>query len=149
MMPLRDLLVHVDVLVDDALAGGTGPLPPRPGPVPACSDAQVLTVALVRHALGRASERAFLAEVRRARAHYFPALPAQSEVNRRIRWVWGAFERSRQQVAHRVPEGPWQRRDTTAVPVKHPSRVRGPDGRQGPDALHAGFGWDAAHPEWS
>jgi hypothetical protein len=148
MMPLRDLFVHVYVLVDDALAGGTVPLPPRPGPAPACSDAEVLTIALVRHVLARPSERAFLAEVRRDWAHYFPALPAQSEFNRRSRWLWGAFERLRQQVARGVPEDPWQQVDTTAVPVKHPSRVRGPDDWQGPGELHAGFGWDAAHHEW-
>ena len=42
----------------------------------------------------------------------------------------------------------WQQLDTTALPVKHPSRVRGPDSWCGPGDLHAGFGWDAAHHEW-
>ena len=34
------------------------------------------------------------------------------------------------------------------MPVKHTSRVRGPDGWTGPDGLHARFGRDAAHAEW-
>lgn len=148
MMPLGDLFVHVYVLVDDALAGGAIPRPRRPGRAPRCSDAEVLTIAVVRHLLARPSERAFLAEVRRDWAAYFPALPAQSEFNRRVRWLWGAFERLRQLLLRGVPADGWQQLDTTALPVKHPSRVRRPDGWQGPGDLRAGFGWDAAHHEW-
>jgi len=108
----------------------------------------VLTVAVVRHLLGRPSERGFLAEVRRDGAAYFPALPAQSEFNRRVRWLWGAFEGLRQRAAAAAPEDPWQQVDTSALPVKHPSRVRGPDAWGGPGDLVAGFGFDAAHREW-
>ena len=148
MLPMAELFVHVYVLVDDALPRGAVPVPRRPGPPPRCSDAEVLTVALVRHLLGRPSERAFLAEVRRDWAAYFPGLPAQSEFNRRVRWLWGAFEGLRRQVAAGVRQDPWQQVDTTAVPVKHPSRVRGPDAWGGPGDLVAGFGFDAAHREW-
>jgi len=148
MMPLADLFVHVFVLVDDALLAGIVPVPRRPGPAPACSDAEVLTIALVRHLLRRPGERAFLAEVRQNWAHYFPHLPAQSEFNRRVRWLWGAFEHLRQHVVRLLPEDAWQQVDTTALPVKHPSRVRGPDGWHGPGDLRAGFGRDAAHGEW-
>ena len=148
MMPLADLFVHVYVLVDDSLASGTVPVPPRSGPAPTCSDAEVLTIALVRHLLARPSERAFLAEVRRDWRVYFPVLPAQSEFNRRVRWLWGAFEQLRQWLLGGIPPDGWQQLDTTALPVKHPSRVRGPDAWQGPGELRAGFGWDAAHREW-
>jgi hypothetical protein len=41
------------------------------------------------------------------------------------------------------------RAGTTALPVKHTSRVRGPDGWTGPgNDLAARFGRDAAHAEW-
>ena len=45
------------------------------------------------------------------------------------------------------PADGWQQVGTTALPVKHPSRVRGPDAWAGPGDPHAGFGWDAAHRE--
>lgn len=148
MMPLADLFVHVYVFVDDALASGAVPLPLRPGPIPACSDAEVLTIALVRHLLSRPSESAFLEEVRRDWRALFPHVPVQSAFNRRVRWLWAAFEHLRQHGVRQLPEDTWQQVDTTALPVKHPSRVRGPDGWHGPNGLYAGFGWDAAHHEW-
>lgn len=51
-------------------------------------------------------------------------------------------------LAGRLPADDCQQIDTTALPVKHPSRVRGPDGWIGPNGLHARFGRDAAHAEW-
>ena len=76
-------------------------------------------------------------------------LPHQSEANRRTRWLWGAFEQLRAIVAARLPEDDCQQVDTSALPVKHPSRVRGPDGWTGPgNDLAARFGRDAAHTEW-
>lgn len=150
MMPLADLFVHVYVLIDEALTSGAVAIPPRPGRVPACTDAELVTIAVVRHLLGRPSEAGFIDEVRRDWGHYFPRLPHQSEVNRRVRWLWGAFELLRQHLAERLPADSWQQVDTTALPVKHPSRVRGPDAWDGPagSGLHAGFGRDAAHGEW-
>ena len=148
MMPLGDLFVHVYVLADDALADGSVAVPRRPGPGPACSDAEVLTIALVRHLLGRPSEAGFLAEAGRDWRHLFRRLPVQSEFNRRVRWPWGAFEQLRRRLLDAVPADGWQQVDTTALPVKHPGRMRGPDAWHGPGDLHAGFGWDAAHREW-
>ena len=82
MMALADLFVHVYVLIDDALRDGSVPVPPRPGRPPACSDAEVLTLALVRHLLARPSARAFLAEVRRdwALARHAAATQARHEL---------------------------------------------------------------------
>jgi Transposase DDE domain len=52
-------------------------------------------------------------------------------------------------LAARLPEDDCQQVDTSALPVKHPSRVRGPDGWTGPgNDLAARFGRDAAHAEW-
>ena len=149
MLPTEDLFVYVYVLVDDAIGAGAVAIAPRPGPVPACSDAELLAIALVRHLLGRRSEAGFLAEVARDWSHLFPVLPHQSEANRRIRWLWGAFEQLRAMLAARLPADDCQQVDTTALPVKHTSRVRGPDGWTGPgNDLPARFGRDAAHAEW-
>jgi Transposase DDE domain len=148
MLPAEDLFVYVYVLVDDLIAGGVIAIPPRPGPAPGCSDAELLTIALVRHLLGRRSEAGFLAEVARDWSHLFPRLPHQSEANRRTRWLWGAFEQLRRALAARLPEDDCQQIDTSALPVKHTSRVRGPDGWAGPNGLAARFGRDGAHAEW-
>ena len=149
MLPTEDLFVYVYVLVDDAISARAVAIAARPGPPPACSDAELLTIALVRHLLGRRSEAGFLAEVARDRAHLFPQLPHQSQANRRIRWLWGAFEQLRAMLAARLPADDCQQVDTTALPVKHTSRVRGADGWTGPgNDLAARFGRDAAHAEW-
>lgn len=148
MLPTEDLFVYVYVLVDDAIAARAIDIPARPGPAPACSDAELLTLALVRHLLGRRSEAGFLAEVARDWAQLFPHLPHQAEVNRRTRWLWAAFEQLRAALAAALTADDCAQVDTTALPVKHPSRVRGPDGWVGPNGLVAGFGRDAAHAEW-
>jgi Transposase DDE domain len=149
MLPTEDLFVYVYVLVDDAISARAIAIPSRPGPAPACTDAELLAIALVRHLLGRRSEAGFLAEVARDWAHLFPKLPHQSEANRRIRWLWGAFEQLRAMLAARLPDDDCQQVDTSALPVKHTSRVRGPDGWTGPgNDLAARFGRDAAHAEW-
>lgn len=75
-------------------------------------------------------------------------MPHRSEFNRRARWLWGAFEQARAAVAALVPADDWGQVDTSALPVKHPSRMRGPDSWTGPNGLSARFGRDAAHGEW-
>jgi hypothetical protein len=136
------------VLIDDAIKTRAIVIPARPGPAPGCSDAEILAITQVRVLLGRRGEAGFLAEVARDWAHLFPVLPHQSELNRRARWLWGAFEQFRAALAARLPEDDCQQIDTSALPVKHASRVRGPDGWTGPNGLHARFGRDAAHAEW-
>jgi hypothetical protein len=148
MLPTEDLFVYVYVLIDDAIKARAIVIPARPGPAPGCSDAEILAITQVRVLLGRRSEAGFLAEVARDWAHLFPVLPHQSELNRRARWLWGAFEQFRAALAVRLPEDDCQQIDTSALPVKHASRVRGPDGWTGPNGLHARFGRDAAHAEW-
>ena len=149
MLPTEDLFVYVYVLIHDLTIAGPLAIPARPGPAPACSDAELLAIAVVRHLLGRRSESGFLAEVARDWGHLFPRLPHQSEANRRTRWLWGAFEQLRITLAAALPDDDCQQVDTSALPVRHPSRVRGPDGWTGPgNDLAARFGRDAAHAEW-
>src|ERR1700741_4869975 len=83
ILPTEDLFVYVYVLIHDLILAGAIRIPRRPGPAPACTDAELLTIAEVRHLLGRRSEAGFLAEVGRDCGHLFPALPCQSEANRR------------------------------------------------------------------
>jgi hypothetical protein len=101
MLATELLFVYVYCLVDDAIKAGALLIPRRPGPAPDCTDAELLTIALVRHLLGRRSENGFLAEIRRDWPGLFPHLPDQPEVNRRTRWLWGAFEQLRAALGHR------------------------------------------------
>src|SRR5260370_31507798 len=125
MLALDVLFVYIYSRADEATRGGVRSMPRGPGPAPACTAAELLTIALVRHLLGRRSENGFLAEIRRDWPGMFPHLPDQPEVNRRTRWLWGAFEQLRAAWAAAVPAHPVQQIDTPALPVKHPSRVRG------------------------
>jgi hypothetical protein len=78
MLETELLFVYIYCLVDDAIKAGALLIPRRPGPAPACTDAELLTIALVRHLLSRRSENRFLAEIRRDWLHLFPHLPHQS-----------------------------------------------------------------------
>ena len=128
MLPAEDLFVYVYAMVDDAIRAGAIVIPARPGPTPGCSDAEILAITQVRLLLGRRSEAGFLGKVTRDWAHLFPVLPHQSEFNRRARWLWGAFEQFRAALAAHLAEDDCQQIDTSALPVKHTSRVRSPDG---------------------
>src|SRR3954454_18972101 len=103
MLPTEDLFVYVYVLIDDAIAAGAVTIPARPGPAPACSDAELLTIALIRHLLGRRSEAGCLPEIARDGADLFPPLPHQSEANRRIGGLWAAFEQLRSPLSAPLP----------------------------------------------
>lgn len=148
MLPAEELFVHCYVLVDDMIKEGQVQIPRRPGPAPACTDAEIITIGLVRHLLHRRSELGFLTEIRREWPTLFPRLPHPSEVNRRTRWLYGAYEQLRRVLLTHVEADDWGQIDTSALPVKHPSRVRGPDSWTGPNDLCARFGRDGAHAEW-
>jgi hypothetical protein len=147
-MTTEDLLIVLFCAIADWVQAHG--LPPRPGPTPACSDGEVLTFAVARELLGYTSERRFRRVLVREWRHLFPHVPAQSELNRRTRWLSGALELLRQHWLADLPNalGHWFAIDTTPLPVKHPSRVRGVDGWVGPDQLHASFGRCAAKAEW-
>ncbi len=147
-MRTEDLLIVLFCEVDDWVQAH--PLPTRPGPPPACADSEVLTVTLARELLGYSSERRFRRVLRADWDHLFPHLPAQSELNRRTRWLWGALELLRQHYLAQLPPAleDWYAFDTTPLPVKHPSRVRGPDQWCLPGGLVARFGRCAAKALW-
>lgn len=149
-MPTEDVFILLLCLIDDWLV--EHPLPPRPGPRPACTDAEILTIALARALLGALSERRFLRHLRADYGHLFPHLPAQSEVNRRTRWLWGAFEQLRCALLAQLPEAStdWLAVDTTPLPVKNRRRVQGQRVEQWrtADGLEAGHGYCAAQRRW-
>lgn len=149
-MTTEDLLIVLFCLLDDWVRGH--PLPRRPGPVPACTDSEILTFAVARELLGAHSERAFLRTLARDWGHLFPHLPLQSELNRRTRGLQGALEQVRRHLSTRLPTATSTLLgvDTSPLPVKHRTRVRRSRGTtfDGPNHLTAGFGYCAAKREW-
>jgi hypothetical protein len=143
----KDLFVYVSVAVDDAIAAGAIAIPSRPGPVPGCSDGELLAIALVRHLLGRRSEAGFWPRWRAtgATCSRFCRTKASSIA---VSAGCGGRSQVRAMLAAGLPEDGCQQVDTSALRVKHTSRVRGPDGWTGPGGLAARFGRDAAHGEW-
>ena len=125
MLPTEDLFACVYVLIDDLVAARIIAIPPGPGPAPACSDAELLAIAQVRYLLGRRSEAGFLAEVTRDWAHLFPHLPHQSEASRASAGC--GHVRAVALPPRQIPADDCQQIDTSALPVKHAPRVRGPD----------------------
>ncbi len=147
-MRTEDLLMVLFCEVDDWVQAQ--PLPTRPGPQPTCTDREVLTFALARELLGYDAERRFRRVLRDDWRHLFPRIPAQSELNRRTRWLWGALEHLRQHwlAPLPAPTEDWDAVATTPLPVCHPSRVRGPDQWSLPGGLMARFGRCAATALW-
>lgn len=153
-VPTEDWLIRLYVAVDTWWQReGWRQMPQRPGPTPAMSDPELITLALAREFLERRSERAWRAEVVADWRHLFPTVPKQSEWNRRTRWLWGAFEALRAFWVRPVPIAPggWEAIDTAPLPIRHPSRVRGTTSCDwaGPvDQLVARFGYCAALDRW-
>jgi len=146
-MPTEDVLIVLFCAVDDWLR--LHPAPLRPGPKPKCADSEILTVALAREILGCDAERRFHRRLRREYRHLFPHLPAQSELNRRTRWLWRALEGLRQQWRDQLPAalGDWYSVDSTPLPVKQRHRANGRNDWQGM-GLAASFGYCAAKQMW-
>jgi hypothetical protein len=154
MVPTEDWLIRLYVAVDTWWQHeGHRAVPRRPGPTPACSDAELLALALAGEFLERRSERAWRAEVVADWGHLFPRVPSQAEWNRRVRWLWGAFEALRACWLRPVPVAPggWVAIDTAPLPIVHPSRVRGATSCTwvGPaDGPAPGFGFCPALARW-
>jgi hypothetical protein len=132
---------------------GRWQIPQRPGPAPTFSDPELIALAVAREFLERRSERAWRAEVIADWRHLFPGVPPQSEWNRRTRWLWGACELLRAAWVRPLPLAPggWEATDTAPLPIKHPSRVRGPTSGawDGPgNDLVPRFGFCAALARW-
>jgi hypothetical protein len=122
-------LVTVYVLVDDLYRTEYAPKRPRrPGPAPAMSDSEVLTLALLGQWRHDQSERAFVAWVRRHWQSYFPRMLTQGAFNRRVRDLSGVLlalgPRLHEALAFWLHEDPLYE-VLDAVPVPLMKRCRG------------------------
>jgi hypothetical protein len=91
-----DFCLWMYVVVDD-IWQQIAPLFKRPGPAAACSDSELLTMALVGECRGWDVETEMLSHWRERR-DLFPTVPSQSRFNRRRRALMAAFQLIRQTV---------------------------------------------------
>jgi hypothetical protein len=127
MLATELLFVWVCCLIDDAIKAGALAIPPRRGPVPRCNDAELSPSRGCGTCWAGAARAASRPRSRRDWPGLFPQLPPEPEVNRRIRWLWGASGQLRATLAARLPDDDCQQVDTSPLSVKHTSRGRGPD----------------------
>lgn len=117
---LDTFLIALYVIVDDLYKLCCLPrLRRKPGPAPALSDSEVLTLTVAQQLLGFDTERAFLSFADGNLRHLFPRLLHQSQFNRRVRALAWALELIRHQALQEL--GAFFERyrllDTTPVPV--------------------------------
>jgi Transposase DDE domain len=110
---LDDLLTATYVLVDDFLPKRRGP-----GRPPRITDAELITLAIVRVFMGLPNDRQFLALAGYRLSHLFAYLPRQSGYNKRLRALTPQIERAINYLAFCSPGWCDQLRllDSTPVP---------------------------------
>jgi len=89
-----DFVTWMYILIDD-IWQQIGPLYQRPGPQPACSDSELITMAVVGECREWDKETNLIGEWHNYR-HLFPIQPERSRFNRRRRNLWGAINHIRQ-----------------------------------------------------
>ena len=128
MVDADTFLTALYVVVDDFCKAGLPP-EPRPGPAPALSRSEVLTLGIFGQWHGFGSERGFYRYARRHLRPAFPALPAREQFNRHLRRHGAALLACLLHLAHllRAGQAPYEVLDSAAVPTR--------------DAKRRGAGW--------
>lgn len=78
---------------------------PRPGPIGRVSDQELIALAVAQAITGLCSDRQFLGTIGRLLPGYFPALPDQSQYNRRLRRLTPQITTVQLMVAELIAEG--------------------------------------------
>ena len=128
MVDADTFLTALYVVVDD-FCKGTLPPPRHPGPPPALTRGEVLTLAIFGQWQGFGSERGFYRYAQRRLRPAFPTLPARAQFNRQLRLHYDALLACSMHVARhlRIGSAPYEALDSAAVPTR--------------DAKRRGAGW--------
>lgn len=123
MVDTDTFLTTLYVVVDD-LCKGQRPPERRPGPQPALSRSEVLTLAIFGQWQGFGSERGFYRYARRHLRPAFPRLPTRAQFNRQLRRHHDALVACLQGLAQFLgaPDAPYQALDGAAVPTREAKR---------------------------
>jgi hypothetical protein len=128
MVDADTFLTALYVVVDDFCKAELPP-EPRPGPAPALSRSEVLTLGIFGQWQGFGSERGFYRYASRHLRPAFPALPAREQVNRQLRRHGATLLTCLLHLAHllRAGRAPYEVLDSAPVPTR--------------DAKRRGAGW--------
>lgn len=122
MPDLETVLAAVDVLAD-AFCADQPPDPPRPGPDPALTPAELLTLATLAAHARDASERAFWRFAEQRLRSAFPTLPSRSQFNRQRRRLADLTARFALVLADHLDQAaPYEVLDGTALPTRNGKR---------------------------
>jgi Transposase DDE domain len=129
MVDADTFLTALYVVIDDFCKGALPPPPRHPGPPPALTRSEVLTLAIFGQWQGFGSERGFYRYAQRHLRPAFPTLPARAQFNRQLRLHGAALLACSMHVAQRLRIGsaPYEALDSAAVPTR--------------DAKRRGAGW--------
>lgn len=109
------MCASLETLVIAAYVFATSLSIPRPGPLGDVTDHELIALAVAQAATGMCSDRQFLGAVGRLLPGYFPALPGQSQYNRRLRRLTPWVTRVQLMVAELVAAGEIRLVDGTLI----------------------------------
>lgn len=136
------LMITLYCLLDDWYKSrGQALVASRPGPKPACSDCEVLTIELARQIMGALPERRFLRWLRRNHPDWFPHLPEDGNFNRRVRSLRFLLADFFAWLVQNE-DAEFFTLDTTAVPVVKLARATRRKTFRGDQEIAAGRGYD-------
>ena len=131
------MCASLETLVIAAYVFATSLSIPRPGPEGKVSDPELVALAVAQAATGLCSDRQFLGTVGRLLPGYFPALPDQSQYNRRLRRLTPWITTVQLMVAELIAEGQVRLVDGTLIAC---ANYPGCAGRS-EFAVHASYGY--------
>ncbi len=143
----EDFCLVMYVLVDEVWPA-IAPRCRRPGPAPACSDQELVAMALVGEAQGWDQETVFVSQWSRHR-DLFPVQPERSRFNRRRRQLAGAINEVRRRLLARLDLAADGQCVLDSLPVPVIGWHLVPDGQRGYWAGHdARIGYVASKKQW-
>jgi hypothetical protein len=123
MTDAETFLTEVYVLVDDLVPTLVPVAPVRPGPAPALSVSEVITLTIMSRWARFRSERDFYVYADARLRPLFPRLPHRTQFNRQARRHRDLIAQIAVTLGHHLAEGaPYEVLDSTAVPTRNAKR---------------------------
>jgi hypothetical protein len=109
------MTASLETLVVAAYVFATSLFIPRPGPEGKVTDSELIALAVAQAITGVCSDRQFLGQIGRLLAGWFPALPDQSQYNRRLRRLTPQITEVQMMIAELIAQDPIRLVDGTLI----------------------------------